>query len=315
MVDLARADARPPSFLSLSPAIRRRRLAHMTTGLAMIAPGFLLIVGLIAYPFLMSLYLSLTDGQIRSLLHPNFVGLQHYIRLLGDEVFLQTVVNSFVFTIASVALKILLGLAMALLLYAPFRGRRAVLSILLFSWVAPIALTVLAWLWLYDSLYSPINWVLVKTGLMSYGPSWLGDRTLAMISVVVVNVWRGFPFFGLMILAGMLGIPRSLYEAADVDGATAWQKFRLITLPMLRIVLIILILYATIFTFNEFAVVQVLTRGGPENATQVFSTLAFQRGVLSGNIGEAAAITLYFFPVFALLSIFLLRLSGKEKEI
>jgi multiple sugar transport system permease protein len=297
------------------PPVVRPQLGQLLPGYLMMAPGFLLIFGLIAYPFGMSIYLSLTDANIATLHEPSFVGLRHYIQLLSDEVFLRAALNSLVFTMSAVILKLLLGLGMAHLLFDHFAGRRVVISLLLFAWVAPIALTLLSWLWLLDSMYGPLNWLLVRSGLMSYGPSWLGDPTLAMVSIVIVNVWRGFAFFGLMILAGMLGIPRTLYEAAALDGAGPWQRFRLITLPMLRVVLAILFLYATIFTFNEFAIVHVLTRGGPQNATHVFSTLAFQRGIMSGSIGEASAITLYFLPIFLLLSVFLLRLSSREKQL
>jgi multiple sugar transport system permease protein len=213
-------------------------------------------------------------------------------------------------------LKIGLGLAMALLVFRlSDASRRWATSLLLFPWVAPIALTVIAWVWIFDSQFSPVNWLLLHMGLMSSPLVFLGEPTLAMVSVIIVNAWRGFPFFGLLILAGLVGIPRSLYEAAEVDGASGWRRFRYITLPMLRVVLLILVLYSMIFTFNEFAVIHVLTRGGPADATQVFSTLAFQRGILSGNIGEAAAITLFLLPIFLVVSIGMLRLSGREKQL
>lgn len=297
----------------LISAVRQPR-SQSLAGLIMLAPGFVLVFGLIAYPFMMSIYLSLTDARIGTMLNPKLIGIRHYIDLFSDEVFVRTAINSLVFTMFAVTLKLLLGLAMAQLLYQQFRGRRIVISLLLFAWVAPIALTLLSWVWLLDSMYGPVNWLLVKSGIASYGPSWLGSPILAMVCVVIVNVWRGFAFFGLMILSGMLSIPRTLYEAAELDGANSWQQFWRITLPMLRVVLVILFLYATIFTFNEFAVVHVLTRGGPQNATQVFSTLAFQRGIMSGNIAQASAITLYFMPVFLVISILLLRLSAKEKH-
>lgn len=298
-----------------SIAVRNRQRKRALTGLLLILPGFLLIAALIAYPFVMSIFLSLTDAKISTLQAPQFVGLDNFIRLFNDGLFRQAVLNSFLFTFVAVVFKIGLGLMMALALYDNFVGRRAVTALLLFSWVAPIALSLLTWLWLLDSLYSPINWVLRATGIMDFGLSWLGEPVLAMVSIAIVNVWRGFPFFGLMLLAGLISVPRSLYEAANLDGASGWQKFRLITLPMLRVTLAVLVLYATIHTFNEFAVVQILTRGGPENSTQVFATLAFQRGILSGNLGEASAITLYFMPVFAVLSIVMLKLSWKEREL
>lgn len=297
-----------------SPLARKRLMPHLT-GMTLLLPGFLLVVLLIAWPFVASVYLALSDAHIRRVRSPSFVGLENFVLLLEDETFLRAVANTFIFTIAAVALKIGLGLAMAMLLFRLEAGRRWATSLLLLPWVAPIALTVIAWVWIFDSQFSPVNWLLIHSGLTTSRLVFLGEPTLAMISVILVNAWRGFPFFGLMILAGLVGIPRSLYEAAEVDGATGWRRFRYVTLPMLRVVLLILVLYSMIFTFNEFAVIHVLTRGGPADATQVFSTLAFQRGILSGNIGEAAAITLFLFPVFLLVSIGMLRLSGKEKQL
>jgi multiple sugar transport system permease protein len=156
---------------------------------------------------------------------------------------------------------------------------------------------------------------MLKFGLIHVPLIWLGSKRLAMAAIIVVNAWRGFPFFGIILYAGLLSIPRSLYEAARVDGATWWKELFFITLPMLRIVLIILTLYSVIFTFSEFTVIYVLTRGGPVNATHVFSTLSYQRGIMSGNIGEAAAITLYLFPVFLIVAIGMLRFSWKEREL
>ena len=295
----------------LSPLARKRLAPHLT-GVALLLPGFLLVSLLIAWPFVASVYLALSDAHIRRLRSPAFVGFENFLLLLEDETFWRAVQNTFVFTFSAVILKIGLGLAMALLLFRLRGGRAPATAGLLLPWVAPIALSVIAWVWIFDTQFSPINWLLIHTGLMTSGLVFLGEPTLAMMSVVLVNAWRSFPFFGLMILAGLIGIPRSLYEAAEVDGATGWRRFRYITLPMLRVVLLILVLYSMIFTFNEFAVIHVLTRGGPADATQVFSTLAFQRGILSGNIGEAAAITLFFLPVFLVVSIAMLRLSGKD---
>jgi multiple sugar transport system permease protein len=299
----------------LGPLARKRLAPHLAaTGLLL--PGALLLLLLIAWPFGASVYLAMTDAHIRRPRDPTFIGLENFVYLLEDETFLRAVANTFIFTFFAVMLKIGLGLAMALLVFRlSDASRRWATSLLLFPWVAPIALTVIAWVWIFDSQFSPVNWLLLHMGLMSSPLVFLGEPTLAMVSVIIVNAWRGFPFFGLLILAGLVGIPRSLYEAAEVDGASGWRRFRYITLPMLRVVLLILVLYSMIFTFNEFAVIHVLTRGGPADATQVFSTLAFQRGILSGNIGEAAAITLFLLPIFLVVSIGMLRLSGREKQL
>jgi multiple sugar transport system permease protein len=183
----------------------------------------------------------------------------------------------------------------------------------LLPFVIPTALSTLAWLWMFDSLYSVVNWTAISLHLISApGPNWLGQSTYAMTAVIVVNVWRGLPFFAITVLAGLMAVPREYLEAAEVDGAGSWGRFWHVTLPLIKPVLAVVILFSTIFTFGDFNIVQVLTRGGPINTTHLFATLAYQVGLQGGNLGQGAAISLFIFPLLALVVFFQLRYIRKE---
>jgi multiple sugar transport system permease protein len=217
-----------------------------------------------------------------------------------------------VFTFSAVILKAILGMTLALLLFRTVRFKKWVRGAVLLPWVIPTALSTLGWWWMFDSLYSVFNWPLIHLGIVQVGPNWLGTPYLAKLAVITVNVWRGLPFFAITILAGLVAIPQELYEAAKTDGAGPWARFRYITVPMLKPVLGIVILFSTIFTFSDFNIVYVLTRGGPINSTHLFATLAHQIGLQSGKIGEAAAVSLFMFPILALVVYFQLRFVRKE---
>jgi multiple sugar transport system permease protein len=183
----------------------------------------------------------------------------------------------------------------------------------LLPWVIPTALSTLAWWWMFDSLYSVVNWTGIRLGLIEApGPNWLGVTGYAMAAVIAVNIWRGLPFFAIIVLAGLVSIPREYYEAAEVDGASSWSRFRHVTLPLLKPVLAVVILFSTIFTFADFNIVQVLTRGGPVNSTHLFATLAYQTGLVGGNLGQGAAISLFLFPMLAAVVFFQLRYIRRE---
>lgn len=268
----------------------------------------------LGYPFATSIWLSLTDIWIGNINSARFVGLENYTRLLNDTIFLQAVRNSFVFTTGAVALKILIGVPLAVLLMRLRKGTAVFRSLTLLPWVAPVALSVLAWQWIFDPSLGVLNTILRALGITDFGYSWLGSPNLAMASVVIVNAWRGFPFYAVNVMAGLSAIPSEVYEAAAIDGATSWQIFWRITLPLLKPVLTVVILYSVISTFSDFAVVHILTRGGPMNLTHVFSTLAFQRGILGGRVGEAAAISLSVVPFLAVVAIVFLRNVSSERE-
>ena len=280
-------------------------------GYGLILPALLLLACLVAYPFGMAIYFSLSDYWVGS---PGaFVGLANYREILGNEVFRQTVQNSFVFTAIALTFKTVLGVWLALLLARNLRFKRLLRGAVLLPWVIPTALSTLGWWWMFDSLYSVVNWTALRLGLIDPpGPNWLGMPGYAMAAVIAVNVWRGLPFFAITVLAGLVSIPREYYEAAEVDGAGSWGRFRHVTLPLLKPVLAVVILFSTIFTFSDFNIVYVLTRGGPVNSTHLFATLAYQVGLNGGNLGQGAAISLFLFPMLAAVVFMQLRYIRKE---
>jgi multiple sugar transport system permease protein len=280
-------------------------------GYGLILPALILIVGLVAYPFGMAIYFSLSDYWVGS--PGEFIGLQNFRDVIANEIFQRTVYNSFVFTAIAVVLKVVLGVWLAMLLFRTFRFKRLIRGAVLLPWVIPTALSTLAWWWMFDSLYSVVNWTGIRLGLISPpGPNWLGMAEYAMAAVIAVNVWRGLPFFAITVLAGLVAIPREFYEAAEVDGAGSWGRFRHVTLPLLKPVLAVVILFSTIFTFADFNIVQVLTRGGPVNSTHLFATLAYQQGLVGGNLGQGAAISLFLFPLLAAVVFIQLRYIRRE---
>lgn len=280
-------------------------------GYGLIVPAIVLLVSLVAFPFGMAIWFSLSDYWVGS--PGSFVGLENYRALFGNETFRQTVQNSFVFTIIAVTLKVVLGVWLAMLLARNLKFKRLIRGIVLLPFVIPTALSTLAWLWMFDSLYSVVNWTAIRMHLVDApGPNWLGQSTYAMAAVITVNVWRGLPFFAITVLAGLMAVPREYFEAAEVDGATSWGRFWHVTLPLIKPVLAVVILFSTIFTFGDFNIVQVLTRGGPINSTHLFATLAYQVGLNGGNLGQGAAISLFIFPLLALVVFFQLQYIRKE---
>jgi len=280
-------------------------------GYALILPALLLIVCLVAYPFGMAIYFSLSDYWVGS--PGKFIGLQNFRDILGNEIFQRVVYNSFVFAGTAVVLKTVLGVWLAMLLRRDFRFKRLIRGAVLLPWVIPTALSTLAWGWMFDSLYSVVNWTAIRVGIIDPpGPNWLGITSYAMIAVIAVNVWRGLPFFAIVVLAGLVSIPSEYYEAAEVDGAGSWGRFRHVTLPLLKPVLAVVVLFSTIFTFADFNIVQVLTRGGPVNTTHLFATLAYQVGLNGGNLGQGAAISLFLFPILVAIVFLQLRYIRRD---
>jgi multiple sugar transport system permease protein len=293
-VDLNPAVPRP------APRVRELLDRERFLGPAFVTPALLLLLVLVAYPFGMAVYLAMSNAFIGRPSH--FVGFRNFVALWEADSFRQTFQNAFVFTGAAVALKLVLGMALALLLNEQLWFKRMIRGAVLLPWVIPTALSTLGWWWMFNSLYSVVNWTGIAVGLMDPpGPNWLGQKYYAMAAVVTVNVWRGLPFFAITILAGLVSIPKELYEAAEADGAGPAARFWHVTLPLLKPVLAIVILFSTIFTFSDFNIVYVLTHGGPINSTHLFATLARQIGLESGQLGQGAAISLYLFPVLALV--------------
>ncbi|MBI2152195.1 MAG: sugar ABC transporter permease [Candidatus Rokubacteria bacterium] len=280
-------------------------------GPVFVTPALLLLVLLVAYPFAMALYFSVSNAFIGRPSH--FIGVQNFVNLWQSDAFRQTFQNAFVFTGSAVAIKLVLGISLALLLNQQLWFKRAIRGAVLLPWVIPTALSTLGWWWMFSSLYSVVNWTGIAVGIMDPpGPNWLGQKYYAMTAVVAVNVWRGLPFFAITILAGLVSIPRELYEAAEADGAGPVGRFWYVTLPMLKPVLAIVVLFSTIFTFSDFNIVYVLTHGGPINSTHLFATLARQIGLETGRIAEGAAISLYLFPLLVFVVYAQLKFVRKE---
>src|SRR5438128_7488801 len=275
-------------------------------GFLFVLPIVVLVLALVAYPFCYAIYLSMTRKFVG--MPAVFVGFENYVRLASDGFFLRAVRNSLVFTLGSVVFKLLLGMAMALVLTSQIRFRSLFTGILLVPWVAPTVVTALNFLWIYDGSLGVLNYLLVKVfRILPQGVGWLSEAGTAMGSVIFVNVWRGFPFFGISFLAGLKAIPSELYEAASVDGANIVQRFRHVTLPSLRNIIIVVMLLSTIWTFNDFAIVYILTKGGPGGATQVLPVFTYEMAFGAQRLGEAIAVALYMLPALAAVIIVLSR--------
>jgi len=286
---------------------RARGLLERETILAYLfmVPGAIVLVLFMAYPFGLGIYLSLTDKLV-GFADFSYVGLENYRYLLTDSIFRQTVKNTFVYSFFTVPFKLVLGLGLALVLNQSFRFSRFLRAGLLLPWIVPTAISSLAWLMLFDSVLSPISWVLRDWNLADSNINFLGSRINAMASLCLANVWRGVPFFGVSILAGLQAVPQELNEAAALDGANAWQRFLAVTLPVIRNIILISTLFSIIWTFSDFQLIYVLTKGGPANSTHVFGTYAY--GAMGfGDLGQAAAIALYMFPILAVFAVILLR--------
>ncbi len=291
---------------------RARGLLERETILAYLfmVPGAIVLVLFMAYPFGLGIYLSLTDKLV-GFADFSYVGLENYRYLLTDSIFRQTVENTFVYSFFTVPFKLILGLGLALVLNQTFRFSRVLRAGLLLPWIVPTAISSLAWLMLFDSVLSPISWVLRDWNLADSNINFLGSRINAMASLCLANVWRGVPFFGVSILAGLQAVPQELNEAAALDGANAWQRFLAVTLPVIRNIILISTLFSIIWTFSDFQLIYVLTKGGPANSTHVFGTYAY--GAMGfGDLGEAAAIALYMFPILAVFAVILLRYVRAE---
>jgi len=283
-------------------------------GSLFLSPAILYILLLVGVPFLLAIYYSVSAYTIYNPSY-HFVGLSNFEEVVQSSIFRRTLLNTFVFTIASQALGLILGKFGALLLLRPFPGRKIVRGLIVLPWAVPIALATVAWEWMFDSLYSVINWTLEAVGLMNPGnaPNWLGEPTLAMICVIVVNAWRFFPFAIVIFLAGITAVPQDVLDAATVDGAGFWRRNYQIIVPMILPIVVVGLIFGTVFTFTDLSIVYLLTQGGPVNATQVLGNLGFQIGILSGDVAHGAAISLFMLPVLFVMVILMLRFIRRRE--
>ena len=301
-----RAEAREPALAARQPLSIGELLDRQgVLAYVLLFPGLLILTAFIAYPFVTSLWLAMTDQSVSSS-GASFVGLDNFTEELTSQIFQQTVRNTLVYTAVTVAFKLVFGIGLAVLMNQSFRLKRLARAVLLLPWIVPTALSAIAWLWLFDATFSVFNWALVHSGLATRGINWLGEGGWAMTAIIIANVWRGTPFFAISILAGLQTVDRELLEAAAVDGASPWQRFWRITIPLVQPVLLIVLLFSVIWTISDFQLVYVLTRGGPANSTHLFGTLAYDVAVRAGQLSEGAAISLYMFPVLIVCVVALL---------
>ena len=283
-------------------------------GAVFVTPAILYVLLLVGVPFLLAIYYSVSAYTIYD---PSwrFVGLANFEQIVQNPVFMQTLRNTFVLTFGSQFLGLILGKFGALLLLRPFPGRKFVRAIIILPWAVPIALATVAWQWMFDSLYSVINWTLIALGFITraQAPNWLGNPDLAMISVIVVNAWRFFPFAIVIFLAGITAVPQDVLDAATVDGAGFWRRNYQIIVPMILPIVAIGLIFGIVFTFTDLSVVYLMTMGGPVGATSVLGFAGFQTGIVSGDVSHGAAISLFMLPVLFVVVILMLRFIRRRE--
>ena len=279
-------------------------------GLLFMVPAAVLLLLFLTYPLGLGIWLGFTDTKIGRA--GEFVGLENYVFLFGDSVARLSLFNTILYTSVASVLKFLLGLWLALLLNKHLPFQSFFRAVILLPWIVPTALSAIAFWWIYDSQFSVISWVLMRMGLIDTYVNFLGDPWMARASTIAANVWRGIPFVAISLLAGLQTISPSLYEAASIDGATPWQQFRNITLPMLTPIIAVVMTFSVLFTFTDFQLIYVLTRGGPLNATHLMATLSFQRAIPGGALGEGAALAILMVPF--LLAAILFSYFGLQRR-
>lgn len=263
-------------------------------GFLFMLPAAIFLLCFLTYPLGLGVWLGFTDTTIGR--DGVFIGLENYQFLWNDSVFWMSVFNTILYTSIASVLKFALGLWLALLLNEHLPFKSFFRAIVLLPWVVPTVLSALAFWWIYDAQFSIVSWSLMKMGLIDAPINFLGDPTNARASVIAANVWRGIPFVAISLLAGLQTIPASLQEAASLDGASSWQRFRHVTLPMLTPIIAVVMTFSVLFTFTDFQLIYVLTKGGPVNATHLMATLSFQRAIPGGQLGEGAAIAVAMVP-------------------
>ena len=295
-----------PESMSLSRLLENRNFL----GFLFMLPAAALLLVFLSYPLGLGTWLGFTDAKIG---RPGaWVGLGNYIYLFDDQVARLALFNTVFYTSVATAVKFALGLWLALLLNKNLPFKSFVRAVILLPYIVPTALSALAFWWIYDTQFSVVSWALTRMGLIDHYIDFLGDPWLARGSVIVANVWRGIPFIAICLLAGLQTISPSYYEAAVLDGATPWQMFRYITLPLLTPIIAVVMTFSILFTFTDFQLIYVLTRGGPLNATHLMATLAFQRAIPGGSLGEGAALATAMVPF--LLAAILFSYFGLQRR-
>ncbi len=288
------------------------RLMHSRNllGLIFMLPASALLLIFLTYPLGLGVWLGMTDATIGDT--GRFIGIDNYISLAHDSVFWLVVFNTLLYTVVASVFKFGLGLWLALILNEHIPFKAFIRAIVLLPFIVPTVLSAVAFWWIYDSQFSIISWALVRLGIITQYIDFLGSPDLARMSVIIANIWRGIPFVAITLLAGLQTIPPTLYEAATLDGATPWQRFWHVTLPMLTPIIAVVMTFSVLFTFTDFQLIYTLTRGGPLNATHLMATLSFQRAITGGHLGEGAAIAVAMIPF--LLAAILFSYFGLQRR-
>ena len=298
-------------------------------GYGLLLPALSIILLFKAYPFFLGIWFSLTDKVVGT--PGEYVGLKNYLVQLESQIFMDTALNTVVFTAVATFFKTLLGMWLALILHRKFAFSRITRAVILLPFIVPTVLSALSWKWMFDATFSVFNYVLTyfwqwdfpftETSLRDLfdGPArlrinWLGDPFWAMVSVITVNVWRGMPFFAITFLAGLQTVSQDLYDAGDIDGTNGWQRFWYITLPTIKPIVVVVVVFSIVVTFADFELVWVLTEGGPHNSTHLFATYAYQLGMTAGNLGGGAAVALFMLPILAVMILWQLLYLRKEEN-
>ena len=279
-------------------------------GLLFMLPAAALLLMFLTYPLGLGLWLGFTDARIGRAGH--WVGLENFESLLGDALARLSLFNTLFYTVVASVVKFMLGLWLAMLLNRSLPCKAFLRAVVLLPFIVPTALSAIAFWWIYDAQFSVVSWAFARMGVIDHYINFLGDPWMARMSVIIANVWRGVPFVAICLLAGLQTISPSLYEAASLDGATEWQKFRYVTLRMLTPIIAVVMTFSVLFTFTDFQLIYVLTRGGPLNATHLMATLSFQRAIPGGNLGEGAALAIAMVPF--LLAAILFSYFGLQRR-
>ena len=292
------------------PAWQRFVESRNGLGFLFMLPAAVFLICFLTYPLGLGIWLGFTDTTIGRA--GAWVGLENYQWLSDDPVFWLAVFNTVFYTVVASVIKFALGLWLALILNEKLPFKSLIRAIVLLPWVVPTVLSAIAFWWIYDAQFSIISYVLMKWGWIDQPINFLGDPWNARWSVVAANIWRGIPFVAISLLAGLQTIPASLNEAAAIDGATSWQRFSKITLPLLTPIIAVVMTFSVLFTFTDFQLIYVLTRGGPVNATHLMATLSYQRAIPGGSLGEGAAISVAMIPF--LLAAILFSFFGLQRR-
>lgn len=289
-----------------------RRVAHLK-GYLLVLPAVLYVLALLGFPLVLGVWYSLTDITVAR--DGRFIGLQNFVDVWRDPTFRLALRNTLIIAAVATAAKITLSVGLAFLLLGAFRGRSLLRTLFVLPWTIPVALSTIAWKWMFHSQFSVVNWVLIHLGVIDQNIQWLGTAVPAMFAVILVSTWRAVPFGAIVVMAGLTALPADVLDAARVDGASWWQRFTRVIVPLIAPILFIAVLFDLIFTLTELTVVFLLTGGGPVDQTQVLANYALQVGVSGTQLGQGAAIALFMLPVLLILTILSLRTIARREGV